>query len=76
MIVCDAAFFKGKRIKKYSLPYTSINMWSTEKATGSIDIDSEVELWTSAGKIKIDLQKGIDIGTFEKLIANAMEGYL
>ena len=43
-------------------------MWSTENA-GMIDFNSEVELWTRAGHLKINLNRGIDIRKFDKLIA-------
>ena len=36
------------------------------------NINAEVELWTRAGQIKINLQKGVDIRRFDKLIANAL----
>lgn len=36
----------------YSLPYSSINMWSSENAGSILDFAGELELWTCAGKIK------------------------
>ncbi|MGF7049658.1 hypothetical protein J2T13_004179 [Paenibacillus sp. DS2015] len=72
LIVRDAQGFTGKKIEIYSLPYSSINMWSTENAGGFLDTNSEVELWTRAGHIKVKLQKGVDIRKFDKLIANAI----
>lgn len=69
LIVRDSQGLTGKKIEVYSLPYSSINMWSTENA-GIIDINSEVELWTRAGHFKINLKKGIDIRKFDKLIAD------
>lgn len=59
-----------EKLEIYSLPYSSINMWSTENAGKIFDINAEVELWTRAGHIKINLQKGVDIRRFDKLIAN------
>ena len=52
----------------YSLPYSAVNMWSTENA-GILDFSSEVELWTRAGHIKIELKRGINIREFERLLA-------
>jgi len=69
LIVRDAQGLTGKKIEIYSLPYSSINMWSTENA-GAIDFNAEVELWTRAGHIKINLKKGIDIRKFDKLISH------
>ncbi len=72
LIVRDAQGITGKKIEIYSLPYSSINMWSTENAGKLFDINAEVELWTRAGHIKINLNKGVDIRKFDKLIANAL----
>lgn len=72
LIVRDAQGITGKKVEIYSLPYSSINMWSTENAGKLFDLNAEVELWTRAGHIKINLQKGVDIRKFDKLIANAM----
>ncbi|PTQ85184.1 PH (Pleckstrin Homology) domain-containing protein [Trichococcus patagoniensis] len=71
LIIRDAQGLSGKKIEIYSLPYSSINMWSTENA-GTFDLNAEVELWTRAGHIKVNLKKGIDIRKFDKLIANAI----
>lgn len=46
-------------------------MWSTENA-GTLDFNAEVELWTRAGQIKVNLKKGVDIRKFDKLIADAL----
>lgn len=72
LIVRDAQGLTGKKVEIYSLPYSSINMWSTENAGGFLDTNAEVELWTRAGHIKVKLQKGVDIRRFDMLIANAL----
>ena len=72
LIVRDAQGLSGKKVEIYSLPYSSINMWSTENAGTLLDMNAEVELWTRAGHIKVNLRKGIDIRKFDKLIANAL----
>ncbi|OLS02385.1 PH domain-containing protein [Tissierella creatinophila] len=72
LIIRDSQGLTGKKIEIYSLPYSSINMWSTENAGKFLDFNAEVELWTRAGHIKINLQKGVDIREFDKLIANAL----
>ena len=69
LIVSDAQGLTGKKKEIYSLPYKSIIMWSTENA-GTLDFNSEVELWTRAGNIKINLNRGIDIRAFDLLLAN------
>ena len=34
-----------------------------------LDINSEIEIWTLAGKVKINLKRDINIRKFDKLIA-------
>ena len=71
LIVKDAQGLTGKKIEIYSLPYSSIVMWSTENAGKLLDLSAEVELWTKAGHIKVKLNKNCDIRKFDVLIANA-----
>lgn len=70
LIVRDAQGLTGKKVEIYSLPYASINMWSSENAGKLLDFNAELELWTRVGQIKINLQKGIDVRKFDKMIAN------
>ncbi|WP_346898656.1 PH domain-containing protein [Clostridium sp. UBA7503] len=72
LIVRDAQGLTGKKVEVYSLPYSSINMWSTENAGKLFDLSAEVELWTRAGQIKVNLQKGVDVRKLDMLIANAL----
>ncbi len=72
LIVRDAQGLTGKKVEVYSLPYSSINMWSTENAGKLFDLSAEVELWTRAGQIKVNLQKGVDVRKLDILIANAL----
>ncbi|MGB6178588.1 PH domain-containing protein [Carnobacterium sp.] len=72
LIIRDAQGITGKKIEIYSLPYSSITMWSTENSGKLVDFNSEVELWTKAGHLKINLKKGIDIRKFDKLLAQAI----
>lgn len=71
LIVKDIQGITGSKSEVYSLPYSSILMWSTENA-GIVDINSEVQLWTRMGSIKIKLRKGIDVRKFDILLANAI----
>ena len=68
LIVKDVQGFTGSKVEIYSLPYSSVHMWSTENA-GMLDFTSEVELWTRAGNIKIQLKRDINIRSFERLLA-------
>jgi len=72
LIVRDAQGITGKKVEIYSLPYSSVVMWSTENAGKFFDVNAEVELWTRAGHIKINLHRGVDIRKFDKLLANAL----
>ncbi|WP_168915454.1 PH domain-containing protein [Microcella flavibacter] len=71
LIVRDAQGITGKKVEIYSLPYSMINMWSSENA-GRLDFNSEIELWTRAGHIKIKLAKGADVRRIDSLIAWAV----
>ncbi len=72
LIVRDAQGITGKKVEVYSLPYSSINMWSTENAAGKLDRDAELELWTRAGHIKVKLTKSADIRRIDSLLAWAV----
>lgn len=73
LIVRDAQGLTGKKVEVYSLPYSSINMWSSENA-GTLDFNAELEMWTRAGRIKIKLGKSVDIRKLDHLIAQAVLG--
>ncbi|HRA75302.1 MAG TPA: PH domain-containing protein [Propionicimonas sp.] len=69
LIVRDAQGMSGKKVEIYSLPYSRVDMWSSENA-GTLDWNSELELWTRAGHIKVKLGKGIDVRKLDNLIAH------
>ena len=58
----------------YSLPYSSINMWSSENAGSILDFTGELELWTRAGNIKISVGKQVDVRRLDMLIAMCVLG--
>lgn len=72
LIVRDAQGLTGKKIEVYSLPYDSIHMYSTENAGRMFDLNSEVQLFTRAGTIKIKLNKKVDMRKFDRLLAEAI----
>lgn len=76
LIVRDAQGMRGKKVEIYSLPYSAINMWSSENAGKFLYFNAELELWTRAGHIKVNLNKGIDIRRLDRLIADAVLGNL
>lgn len=74
LVVRDAQGLTGKKVEMYSIPYTSINMWSSENAGKFMDLNGELELWTRAGLIKIKVGKQVDVRRLDKLIAWAVLG--
>ncbi len=69
LIVRDAQGITGKKSEIYSLPWKSVDMWSSENA-GTIDFNAEIELWTRAGHIRVNLKRGVDIRKLDNLIAS------
>lgn len=74
LIVRDSQGITGKKVEIYSLPYTSIVMYSTENAGKILDFNSEVELWTKAGHIKINLNRNADIRKLDRILASVLLG--
>lgn len=68
LIVRDTQGMTGIKKETYSLPYKSINMYTTENA-GIADINSEIELWTRIGRFKLKLKPGADIKKIDRIIA-------
>lgn len=71
LIVKDSQGLTGRKVEMYSLPYSAINMWSSENA-GTLDLNAEIELWTRAGHIKIKLGRGVDVRRIDQLIGHAI----
>ncbi len=67
LIMRDAQGLTGRKVEIYSLPWKSVNMWSSENA-GNIDFNAELEFWTRAGHIKLNLRKGIDVRRFDRIV--------
>lgn len=70
LMIRDTQGLTGKKIKIYSLPYSSVTMWSSENA-GSLSNNAEIDLWINAGHIKIYLDKGVDIRKLDQLLASS-----
>lgn len=68
LIMRDAQGITGKKVEIYSLPWKSVDMWSSENA-GHVDFNCELEFWTRAGHIKLNLKKGIDVRRFDRIVA-------
>jgi hypothetical protein len=69
LIVRDAQGLTGKKVEIYSLPWKSVDMWSSENA-GHIDINCEMEFWTRAGHVKLNLKRGVDVRKFDSIVAS------
>lgn len=72
LIIRDSQGLTGKKVEIYSLPYSSINMWSTENAGKLLDVNAELELWTRAGHFKINIGPKVDIRALDRLIADCV----
>lgn len=74
LIIRDAQGISGKKIEMYSLPYSSIVMWSSENSGKFLDMHAELELWTKAGHFKIKIGRSLDIRALDRLISNCVLG--
>ena len=68
IIIKDKQGLTGKKIEIYTIPFKSIVLYSSENA-GTLDFNSELELWTRVGRFKINLKKGVNIRKLDKIIA-------
>lgn len=71
LLIRDAQGITGKKVEVYSVPWKAVNMWSSENA-GAVDRNSEIELWTRAGHMKVNLKRGIDIRKLDRVIARCV----
>lgn len=69
IIIFDKQGITGKKIEIYSLPFRSIDMWSSENAGKLFDINAELELWTKAGHFKLKLDSKCDIREFDRILS-------
>lgn len=72
IIIRDAQGITGKKVEIYSLPFRSIDMWSTENAGKLLDLNAELELWTKAGHFKIKVNKDCDIREFDEILSKSI----
>ncbi len=72
IIIMDKQGMTGSKVEIYSLPYRSIDMWSTENAGKLLDINAELELWTKAGHFKIKVNSNCDIREFDQILGKAI----
>ena len=72
IIIMDKQGMTGSKVEIYSVPYRSIDMWSTENAGKLFDINAELELWTKAGHFKIKVNSNCDIREFDQILGKAI----
>ncbi|WAA12731.1 PH domain-containing protein [Fervidibacillus halotolerans] len=68
IIIADRQGLTGKKVEIYTIPFKSIIMYSTENG-GRLDMNAELELWTRVGRLKLNLNKGVDVRKLDRLIA-------
>lgn len=72
LIVVNVQGMTGKKQDFTSLPYSKIQSFSIETA-GSLDRDSELELWFSGlGKVRLEFGATIDIHFVARMIGDAI----
>jgi len=70
LIFADKEGLMGKKVEIYSIPYRSIDMYSSENAAGFLDFDAELEFWMRGGiHVKLKILKKVDVRKFDRLIA-------
>ncbi|NCU17696.1 PH domain-containing protein [Pallidibacillus pasinlerensis] len=68
-IIADKQGITGKKVEIYTIPFKSIDMYSSENA-GRLDFNAEIEFWTRTGKFKLNLNKKVDIRKLDRIIAS------
>lgn len=70
IIALNVQGITGKKKDFTSLPYSKIQAFSVETA-GTLDLDSELELWFSGlGKVRLEFKGKVDIKTIGQTIAS------
>lgn len=66
-IIADRQGITGKKVEVYTIPFKSIIMYSSENG-GMLDLNAELEIWTKAGRFKLNLNKKVDIRKLDRII--------
>lgn len=70
VIAINVQGITGKKKDFTSLPYSKIQAFSVETA-GTLDFDTEMELWFSGlGRVRFEFKGNFDIRAFNKLIGS------
>jgi hypothetical protein len=73
IIVADKQGLTGRKVEVYSIPFKSIEMYSSENG-GTFDINAELQLWTKVGTFKLKLNKKVDIRKLDRIIGKYILG--
>ena len=74
LIIMDKQGITGKKTEIYSLPFRSIDMWSSENAGKLLDMNADLELWTKAGHFKLKVNSQCDIREFDRILSKEILG--
>ncbi len=72
ILIMDKQGITGKKTEIFSIPYRSVDMWSTENTGLLFDLSTELELWTKSGRFKINLSPDCDIREFDHILSSAI----
>ena len=71
IIVADTQGITGVKVEIFSIPFKSIEMYSTENA-GIIDFNAEVKLFTKIGNFKLKLGRNVDVRKIDRVISSVV----
>lgn len=71
VIFRDSQGVTGRKTQIFSLPYSSILMWSSENA-GTLDFTSTITLWTVFGEVSINIGRGVNVRTLDTWLAHGV----
>ena len=71
IIVADTQGITGVKVEIFSIPFKSIEMYSTEYA-GIIDFNAEVKLFTKIGNFKLKLGRNVDVRKIDRVISSVI----
>ena len=68
LILRDVQGLTGTKVETFSVPYRSIEAWSTT-SSGRLDFTTELRLWTRVGEITLKLGRNIDAQLLDKALS-------
>ncbi|KIL43587.1 hypothetical protein KP77_32930 [Jeotgalibacillus alimentarius] len=71
LLIADKQGLTGKKVEIYTIPFKSIDMYSSENG-GTFDTNAELELWTRSGRFKLNVNKKVDIRKLDRILAEAI----